>query len=117
MWVHVDGRDAGMTDVPRSVEAFRAQAEHYDRDAELLMGDRIWQRQYLTDLLSCMRHAPHTFVDLACGTGYFTEVSGSHEATHVNNDTLVGGCASQVEEPVGYGSSLPARFGTLESSV
>ncbi|MEX2393322.1 MAG: methyltransferase domain-containing protein [Actinomycetota bacterium] len=63
-----------MTESPRSVEAFRDQAERYDRDAELLMGNRAWHRQYLADLLRCFDEAPRSFVDLACGTGFFTEV-------------------------------------------
>jgi SAM-dependent methyltransferase len=63
-----------MTDVPVSVEAFREQAERYDRDADLLMGNRAWQRQYLSDLLSCVPEQPRAFVDLGCGTGHFTEV-------------------------------------------
>ncbi len=36
-----------MTDVPVSVEAFREQAERYDRDADLLMGNRAWQTPVL----------------------------------------------------------------------
>ena len=59
----------------RSVEAFGPQhAERYDREAGLLMGDRQRQRQHLADILSCLPEPPDTFVDLACGTGYFTEV-------------------------------------------
>ena len=38
------------------------------------MGDRSRQRRYLLDLLQCLPVAPLTFVELACGTGYFTEV-------------------------------------------
>jgi tRNA (cmo5U34)-methyltransferase len=63
-----------VVDSPRSVEAFRAQAERYDSDAELLMGDRPLQRQYLEDVLRCLPDEPRAFVDLGCGTGYFTEV-------------------------------------------
>lgn len=59
----------------RSVEAFGFEhAKRYDSDAELLMGDRTGQRRYLSDLLRCLPTPPRTFVDLACGTGYFTEV-------------------------------------------
>src|SRR5437879_6353568 len=63
-----------MSDLPVSVEAFRAIADRYDRDAEVLMGDRPWQRRRLGDLLGCLTVAPRAFVDLACGTGHFTEV-------------------------------------------
>lgn len=60
---------------PKSVEAFGAEhAERYDRQAELVMGDRDRHRRYLRDLLQSLETEPDTFVDLACGTGYFTEV-------------------------------------------
>src|SRR5687767_14388582 len=58
-----------------SVEAFGLEhAKRYDSDAELLMGDRNTQRRYLSDLLRSLPTPPRTFVDLACGTGYLTEV-------------------------------------------
>lgn len=64
-----------MSHSPRSVEAFGAEhAKRYDRDAELLMGDRDRHRVYLSDLLRSLPREPRDFVDLACGTGYFTEV-------------------------------------------
>lgn len=59
----------------RSVDAFDLEhARRYDTDAALLMGDRSAQRRHLSDLLLCLPARPSTFVDLACGTGYFTEV-------------------------------------------
>lgn len=60
---------------PKSVEAFGPEhAAQYDQRAELVMGDRDRHRRYLRDLLHCLPHEPGSFVDLACGTGYFTEV-------------------------------------------
>jgi tRNA (cmo5U34)-methyltransferase len=56
-------------------EAFGAEhARSYDRHAESAMGGRDRERRYLADLLRCLPGEPRTFVDLACGTGYFTEV-------------------------------------------
>lgn len=64
-----------MSHSPRSVEAFGAEhAKRYDRDAHLLMGDRDRHRVYLADLLQSLPREPRDFVDLACGTGYLTEV-------------------------------------------
>jgi SAM-dependent methyltransferase len=64
-----------MHEHPASVHAFSGEhAKRYDRDAELLMGDRQRHRQLLNDLLHCLPGVPPTFVELACGTGYFTEV-------------------------------------------
>jgi SAM-dependent methyltransferase len=65
-----------MTETPKSVEAFGAEhAQRYDdRDGELLMGDRQRQRRLLADLLRCLPQEPPMFVEMACGTGYFTEV-------------------------------------------
>lgn len=57
------------------MKAFGAEhAKLYDRQAELVMGGRDRQRRYLCDVLQCLPKEPSTFVDLACGTGYFTEV-------------------------------------------
>jgi tRNA (cmo5U34)-methyltransferase len=65
-----------MSESPKSVEAFGTEhARRYDdRDGELLMGDRQRQRRHLADLLRCLPQEPPMFVELACGTGYFTEV-------------------------------------------
>jgi tRNA (cmo5U34)-methyltransferase len=65
-----------MTETPKSVHAFGTEhARRYDdRDGELLMGDRQRQRRFLADLLRCLPQEPPMFVELACGTGYFTEV-------------------------------------------
>lgn len=71
----MDQSSGPMNEPPTSVRAFGVEhAKRYDEVAELLMGDRPRQRQYLADLLRCLPEEPRTFVELACGTGYFTEV-------------------------------------------
>jgi tRNA (cmo5U34)-methyltransferase len=60
---------------PDSVKAFGAEhAKVYDSRAELVMGDRDRHRRSLRDLLHCLPQEPRNFVELGCGTGYFTEV-------------------------------------------
>lgn len=54
--------------------AFNDQASRYDERADLVMGDRDRQRRYLRDLVQCLPEEPRSFLELACGTGYFTEV-------------------------------------------
>lgn len=73
----VEGHEhADLGHVPlKSVEAFGAEhAKTYDRQSELVMGDRDRHRRYLEDVLRCLPREPQTFVELACGTGFFTEV-------------------------------------------
>jgi tRNA (cmo5U34)-methyltransferase len=65
-----------VSESPRSVQAFGVEhAKRYDRESDLgLMGDRARHRQYLHDLLKCVPEEPRAFVDLGCGTGFFTDV-------------------------------------------
>lgn len=64
-----------MGEVPRSVQAYGSErAERYDRDFQLVAGDRVRHRSYLGDLLSCLPEEPSRFLELGCGTGFFTEV-------------------------------------------
>jgi tRNA (cmo5U34)-methyltransferase len=62
-------------ELPQSVQTYGAdRAQRYDSDAQLLMGDRHRHRTYLRDLLKCLPEEPDRFLELGCGTGFFTDV-------------------------------------------
>ena len=58
----------------KSTTAYEARAPRYDEFAAVTMGDRKRQRHYLEDLLRKHRFMHDTFLELGCGTGYFSEV-------------------------------------------
>ncbi|MBL0743066.1 class I SAM-dependent methyltransferase [Chryseolinea lacunae] len=56
----------------KAYSAFRAS--NYDDESKLDKGNREQHRNFLVDLLCSQKNAPTSFLDLGCGTGYFTEV-------------------------------------------
>ena len=62
----------------KSVDAYRARAARYDQYASVTMGDRKRQRRFLDDLLDRQRFTRDVFLDLGCGTGFFSEVIFQH---------------------------------------
>jgi SAM-dependent methyltransferase len=50
------------------------RAREYDRESELVRGNRLLHRSYLRDLLSLGPSRVEHFIELGCGTGYFSEV-------------------------------------------
>jgi SAM-dependent methyltransferase len=50
------------------------RAKEYDDKSNFDKGDRARHREYLDDLLRCLAPEVNTFVELGCGTGFYTEV-------------------------------------------
>lgn len=55
------------------------RAKRYDQFSTVTMGDRKLQRNYLQSLLLQQRFENRFFMDLGCGTGFFSEVFFEHE--------------------------------------
>jgi tRNA (cmo5U34)-methyltransferase len=64
----------------QSTEAYgKERASRYDQFAAVTMGDRRHQRSYLQDLLHRQPLTHGAFLDLGCGTGFFSEVFFEHK--------------------------------------
>lgn len=63
-----------MSETRRSMQAWDADTAHsYDAHFDLV-SDRRRYRLYLADLLRCLPNMPGRFLELGCGTGFFTQV-------------------------------------------
>ena len=80
----------------QSTEAYgRERASRYDQFAAVTMGDRRHQRSYLQDLLHRQPLTHGAFLDLGCGTGFFSEVFFEHKPDFRGH--LVDGSADMLE--------------------
>lgn len=73
----------------------KERASRYDQFASVTMGDRKRQRSYLQDLLHRQPLTHGAFLDLGCGTGFFSEVLFEHRPDF--NGHLVDGSADMLE--------------------
>ena len=80
----------------QSTEAYgKERASRYDQFAAVTMGDRRHQRSYLQDLLHRQPLTHGAFLDLGCGTGFFSEVFFEHKPDFRGH--LVDGSADMLE--------------------
>lgn len=80
----------------QSTEAYgKERATRYDQFAAVTMGDRRHQRSYLQDLLYRQPLTHGAFLDLGCGTGFFSEVLFEHQPDFRGH--LVDGSADMLE--------------------
>ena len=61
-------------DLKKTHEAYKVKAAYYDRSAAITIGDRERQGRYLADLLALQEIGCRRFIDLGCGTGFFSKV-------------------------------------------
>lgn len=80
----------------RSVNAYnKERAQRYDQYAGITMGDRRLQRSYLHGILQKQRFKRENFLDLGCGTGFFSEVFYDHKSDI--NGYLVDGSSEMLD--------------------
>lgn len=74
----------------------------YDQNSQLDKGNREVHKSMVEDVLSFLSRRPSSFLDLGCGTGYFSEVF--YQAFPEASGTLLDGSGEMLEE-------ARARFG------
>lgn len=64
----------------QSTQAYgKERATRYDQFSAVTMGDRRRQRSYLQDLIQRQPFTAGAFLELGCGTGFFSEVFFEHQ--------------------------------------